>query len=157
MTTEEDKRDDPTLVGVASAGIAFMLGMSYAPTGWIWGLLGLVVFPWVVWQIAAFLLARMTWTPLRVFQAKRRAAAVFIAFCVWQAFESAHQTSHVECAQETGGRDSDCVEWKRVRGGDAEVALMFMVLGGIVLWQTAQSKEPGAMPIQPQDSDDDGE
>jgi hypothetical protein len=112
------------------AGMAFMLGLLYAPPGWMWGLLGLIV-PSIVTIIAGRVLARMTWTPWRVFRAKRWIGGVFVAVCVSQVVENAHQTSHMECTQEVGGRDPECVEWTRVPGGDSEGALLWVALGAL--------------------------
>jgi hypothetical protein len=102
-------------------------------------------------------LERMTWTPWRLFRAKQRVGGAFVVFCVWQAMSSARQTSHVECTHGTGGRDPECVEWTRVPGGDHTGVLMFMALGGFVLWRLAKLQEPArsklAGPVRKSDGD----
>lgn len=142
VTSHDNSPEPYSSIVLLIGGTAFILGMQYAPAGWIWGALGLIVFPFLVGGIAKMVLERMTWTPWRVFRAKRWVGGAFVAFCVWQAMLSARQTSHVECTQETGGRDSECVEWTRVPGGDDKGVLMFMALGGFVLWRLAQLQEP---------------
>jgi hypothetical protein len=127
--------------------MAFVLGMTYSPTGVMWGLLGLCVFPSGVFLIAH--LACRAWTPEQVSRGKRWIGGVFIAFAVWQMAQNAQQTSHMVCTQETGGRDPDCVEWMRVPGGDSEGVLMWALLGGIMLWRIAQ-------PFAPRVTSDDG-
>jgi hypothetical protein len=92
VTAPDDKPEPYSSIKLLIVGAAFILGMQYAPSGWIWGLLGLIAFPLLVSAIAGMVFARMSWTPSRVFRAKRLAGSAFVALCAWQAALSAHET-----------------------------------------------------------------
>ena len=109
------------------------------------GYLGVIGFPVLASAIAKMVLGRMSWTRWRLFRAKRRMGGVFVALCVWQAAVGARQMSHIECAQAASWHEGDCVEWRRLPGGDIDHVLLFMALGGSVLWWIARLKEPAML------------
>jgi hypothetical protein len=154
MATVEDTPQPYSSIVNLIVGAAFLIGLQYAPPGAIWGVLGLIVFPYLVYVIAKAVAARMTWTPWRLFRAKQNVGGLFVAFCVWQVAQKAQQTSHVDCVQGVGGRDPECVEWGRVAGGDLDA--LSLVIGGAVLWWIARLKKPplSELPVGSQESRD---
>jgi hypothetical protein len=125
----------------------FLVGLRYAPSGEGWDLTALrvtmiIILPWMATVLAPLVLRRLAPTPQLMFNAKRMVGSVFVAFCFWETVQAAKQATDVTCVQGTGGRDPECVEWAEVPGGDVEAVMLFMSIGGVVLWKMAALKEP---------------